>query len=265
MKILNIEKISQNEINFYNISAMMQFWTDRKFSYKHIPRQQNGLFYCHNGSIEFKTESGVLSITDGDIVYLPKNSKYTVFFDNAVNPVISYLINFDISDTKDELIFSKEPRILLKNYNSFGNRFKKAAFSFSSVNKNSFNIQADFYRLFSEIIQKISTTTDNKIPEIIKKAIPLLEDYRNLTIAQIAEKCKSSESNLRVKFKDYMGISPNEYRTKSRIDKAKNLLATSQMSVKEITYLLGFYDESYFYKVFKTETGLTPKEYRNND
>ena len=76
---------------------------------------------------------------------------------------------------------------------------------------------------------------------------------------------KSSESNLRVKFKDYMGISPNEYRTKSRIEKAKNLLATSQMSVKEITYLLGFYDESYFYKVFKTETGITPKEYRNTN
>jgi transcriptional regulator GlxA family with amidase domain len=90
------------------------------------------------------------------------------------------------------------------------------------------------------------------MPDAIAKAITLLDDYRNLSIAEIADKCAVSETYLRKSFKKYLNISPNEYRIKTRIEKAKNLLLNSEMSVKEITYLLGFYDEAYFYKIFKS-------------
>lgn len=43
---------------------------------------------------------------------------------------------------------------------------------------------------------------------------------------------------------------------------AKNMLKHSSMSIKEIVYLLGFQNQSVFYKFFKSQTGMTPTEYR---
>lgn len=43
---------------------------------------------------------------------------------------------------------------------------------------------------------------------------------------------------------------------------AKNMLKHSSMSIKEIVYLLGFQNQSVFYKFFKAQTGMTPTEYR---
>ena len=60
-----------------------------------------------------------------------------------------------------------------------------------------------------------------------------------------------------------MGSSPVEYRTKKRIEKAKLLLETTDIPIKEIVEMLGFYDAAYFYKVFEKSTSLTPKQYRD--
>ena len=55
---------------------------------------------------------------------------------------------------------------------------------------------------------------------------------------------------------------PVEYRSKKRLKKAKLLLETTDMPIKEVSDSLGFYDIAYFYKVFKKTFAITPKEYR---
>jgi AraC family transcriptional regulator, transcriptional activator of pobA len=57
---------------------------------------------------------------------------------------------------------------------------------------------------------------------------------------------------------------------KKRIDEtlileAKSLLRQTHMSIKEITYWLGFEDDSYFVKFFKHSEGMTPNAYRSNN
>ena len=49
----------------------------------------------------------------------------------------------------------------------------------------------------------------------------------------------------------------------ARVEKAKDLLLCSALSVKEIAYRCGFLDEKYFLKVFRTAVGATPTQYRN--
>lgn len=58
------------------------------------------------------------------------------------------------------------------------------------------------------------------------------------------------------------GLTYSQYVHTLRMDKAKNLLVNTDMSVNEILIYLGYHYHSYFYKSFQQETGMTPAEYR---
>lgn len=61
----------------------------------------------------------------------------------------------------------------------------------------------------------------------------------------------------------YTGKSTQEHIHLKLIDKAKSLLWSTENSIAEIAYALGFEHPSHFTKLFKTKTGYSPKEYRN--
>ena len=65
-------------------------------------------------------------------------------------------------------------------------------------------------------------------------------------------------------FKETFGISPHQYLTDCRINKAKLYLLQNEKSISEIAELTGFGCQQYFNKVFKKETGFTPASYRKN-
>lgn len=58
------------------------------------------------------------------------------------------------------------------------------------------------------------------------------------------------------------GLSLSEYIGKKKVMVASVLLQTSDVSIGDVALRVGFQELSYFFKVFKKETGLTPKEYR---
>ena len=71
-----------------------------------------------------------------------------------------------------------------------------------------------------------------------------------------------SKSNFFSLFKNTFGITPNEYVIRGKIEKAKQIIQTSsQKSITQIAYELGYSDSSYFSKQFKSHTGYTPREF----
>jgi AraC-like DNA-binding protein len=84
----------------------------------------------------------------------------------------------------------------------------------------------------------------------------------SLTIQQVAEEMGVSYSNFRKLFKEYTGISPAIYQQDLRLQRAKELLSTTDMSVKEIAYRLNFESPDYFSAKFKNKTGRRPSELR---
>ncbi len=65
-----------------------------------------------------------------------------------------------------------------------------------------------------------------------------------------------------LKFTALMGITALEYLRRVRLQKARELLKDPSLSISEIAYSVGFSDPAYFSKVFKTETGVSPNEWR---
>ncbi|MEM5593918.1 helix-turn-helix transcriptional regulator [Niallia circulans] len=61
-----------------------------------------------------------------------------------------------------------------------------------------------------------------------------------------------------------MGIPISEYIQQMKIEEAKKLMTFAEHSLSDIHALLNFTDQSYFTKVFKKYTGITPKQFRKN-
>ena len=86
----------------------------------------------------------------------------------------------------------------------------------------------------------------------------------SLTIQQIAIELGISYSNLRKLFKEYTGIAPAMYQQDLRLQRAKELLATTNISIKEIAYKLNFDSPDYFSSKFKIKTGVKPSDFRKS-
>ena len=89
------------------------------------------------------------------------------------------------------------------------------------------------------------------------------ELFKNMNMAQLALRLNIDYSIFRKMFKEYTGISPGQYHLSLRIRQAKDLLINTNLSIKEISYRLGFESIFYFSRVFKSKTGINPTGYKN--
>lgn len=85
---------------------------------------------------------------------------------------------------------------------------------------------------------------------------------REPSLGELAQAINLSPSRMSHVFKTELGISPKQYLKLVRIQRAKELLLNSFLSVKEIARRVGARDESHFVRDFKKECGLTPTQYR---
>lgn len=78
-----------------------------------------------------------------------------------------------------------------------------------------------------------------------------------------AKMCALSQSRFSHKFKEVTGEVPSKYFIKIKMEKARELLKFSNLSVSEIAERVGYDNALYFSRLFKKYTGLSPTEYRN--
>ena len=116
--------------------------------------------------------------------------------------------------------------------------------------------------VMSRLKEKVDYSCKNEQKIELAKIIMREKLAANLDFKQLAGSLDLSYSYFRRLFKDYTGIGPARYFFELKIDKVKQLLLTTDMSVKEILYTLGYNTTENFHVVFKKHTGYTPIEYR---
>ena len=82
------------------------------------------------------------------------------------------------------------------------------------------------------------------------------------TIPRVVDLANIPERTLKRRFKIAMGSSLIDYLQNLRVEEAKRLLETTEMPVDEISFDVGYEDPSFFRRLFKRRTGLTPSRYR---
>ena len=107
--------------------------------------------------------------------------------------------------------------------------------------------------------------TSSHPDEIILQAQLWMQNHLNkpaITVRDIAKHFGMSQRNFLRRFKSATNMTPIQYLQNSRYNEAKNLLQNSNLSIKETAYRIGYIDVSYFTKLFKSLSSITPKEYR---
>lgn len=85
----------------------------------------------------------------------------------------------------------------------------------------------------------------------------------SLSLDDLAEEAGVSRSHLARRFRAETGLSPHRYKSVQRIEKAKQMLRESDMTLVDIAIELGFCSQSHFTQAFRAMVGMTPRRFRD--
>ncbi len=139
---------------------------------------------------------------------------------------------------------------------------------------NSFSILSaeDDINLIKEFTQKfliecttaITSVKKTEIHPVIKKVCDYIDENlaQDISLEQAADFAGVSSFYLSKLFKEEKGETYINFISDKRLEKSRQLLEETELSIKEITAKVGYNDQNYFSRIFKNKYGLSPKEYR---
>ena len=232
-------------------------------NYKQSPvnraHEHHHIFYIEKGRALFETPMGTFIIPENNVIFAKASLplKYRAYDEElylsfvtisgvAANTIVSHFNADDFSYYENSAIYQK----LLTCFNS--------AKKFSSAE----TLSRRAYDIFVTYFVDHSKSTISK-PLAIAKDFIKGNFQKDISVADIAEAAGVSQSLLYQLFKSEEKCSPMEFLRRARIQRACNLLLCDDTSkIDAIASDCGFWDTSYFCKVFKAEMGCSPAKYR---
>lgn len=126
-------------------------------------------------------------------------------------------------------------------------------------------IQTFFTMLITADDEHINYSSANRLPKHLILAKNIIESkyYEPLSLDILQSQVKVNKHQLCRDFTKYLGQPPLKYLNHYRIDKAATLLITTDDTIHSIGETVGITNTTHFINLFKTQTGLTPQQYRN--
>lgn len=147
--------------------------------------------------------------------------------------------------------------------------FQNSAFSdaFSVLSAQSdINMIKDYVlKTLLEYITVVATAKEHKENPIIKKVCEYIYTHtqEDISLDQMAEYSNVSSFYLSKLFKEEKGVTFVNFLNDTRLEKSRDLLRNSELSIKEITAEVGYNDQNYFSRIFRNKYGVTPTEFRS--
>lgn len=261
----NLEKLKSivdNICEFTNISISI---TDTKYNTIYN-REMGNDSYCHKVQ---ENEIGRLKCHHSDIDMYKKCAEE--------KQAVSYICHAGVIDTaipilKDGILagFIMLGRIRLK----------------SSIDTNKYLYWTDNPDKIAKHYKKLTYLTQTQLEAIINlishilfenaieidydKFINFATDYiennlsEDLNIERLCRVFEKSKNAVYENFHKFYNCTVNEYITKRRIETAKSLLINTKNNIEQISETVGFYNYTYFSKIFKKYTGVSPRNYRKH-
>jgi AraC-like DNA-binding protein len=122
-----------------------------------------------------------------------------------------------------------------------------------------------FAQHLSVISNQILVHQKNAEPPLITRAREFIQQHHaeDLSLGQVAKAVNTSTFYFCKLFKKHTGVHFTDYLSRTRVEKAKNLLLNPNLRISEIAYEVGFQSLTHFNRVFKKILGQSPTEYRS--
>ena len=237
---------------FHNIKFTKYHYTDNTKGSPH-----NYIAYMHKGHSKIISDEKTININSGDIFFIPKGLPYQSYW-HGEDEIEFFSYGFNELDAGD---FYKYSLQVFTPESDLANKLISVPTNGNYADCRTLGL---FYDAMAEIIPHLETDSANNNELIIKKIKSCIRKYPHLTMREISQKCSISEPYMYSLFKKTSNTTPNEYRRKVLCEMATELLLTTNKSIEEISGILNFSSSSYFRKVLKKYTGLTPGEIRRS-
>lgn len=121
-------------------------------------------------------------------------------------------------------------------------------------------------RVYGELTMHLSSISTPHTNTVIKRVREIIAAryMEQLSVTGLAEEVCLTSAYLCVLFKQATGRTINEYITLERLNHARDFLAQTNIRLYDVCYKVGYLSPSYFSRLFKKHTGVTPGEYREN-
>ncbi len=263
VKIMSDELFNSFMLDFYKISYKTNLCGKAKYGQNYYDFGEGGLVFTAPNQI-FETpaddngSSGYMLLIHPDFFLsypLAKKIKEYGFFSYAANEalhlsdkekttilsifrIIEDELNNRIDDFSQDVIISQVELVL-----NYSNRFYKRQF----ITRKAVN---------SNLLQKLEGLLDDYFnnEKSLAQGIP--------TVQYLSEHLNISASYLSDMLRSFTGQNAQQHIHNKLVEKAKEKLSTSTLSVSEIAYQLGFEHPQSFSRLFKTKTNLSPLEFR---
>lgn len=120
-----------------------------------------------------------------------------------------------------------------------------------------------FHHILLQLLERLEVVNAGGEHPSLERSIAYMENhYRDkITRARLAEIAGVSQSHYSILFKQLTGFSPNEYLSRLRVHRAKELLIGGSSTLREIAQKVGYKDEFYLSRRFKQQTGSSPSSF----
>jgi AraC-like DNA-binding protein/mannose-6-phosphate isomerase-like protein (cupin superfamily) len=246
--------------------------------------------YVYKGKLTEVIHNKKIELQEGEIIFLNKDITHAIEESSEDDIIINFIIRPEFFDfilnlsESDNIIFNFLLKSLYLNKNSKGEYLY-----FKVSNEN--NIQEILEKIIIEIYEPtmMSSTTIKLlvgllIVELIKKPnnieVYSEDNYDNLIIIEVLKYIDNNYSTATLfeisaivnqphykiskLVKKHTNMTFKELLQEKRLNKAKQLLNETDISIVEIISLVGYENLTYFYKIFKEKYGYTPKDFRKS-
>ena len=227
------------------------------------------LYYIISGTLKISFFNKEFICKENDMFYLLPGEQVVMTNPSDTEKVSLYYVIFDFIEGQSFEALGVE-RIIEDNDRKFFHLFR-SLYKTRLAEGVAYKIKeyAEFLKLFYEIVTcGINTDEKHKVDLKLGEAVQYLKRnfYKVVTVEQLADLSGYSVSHFRRLFVKNYGVSPQEYLLNYRISKAKEILIDEEdKSVDEIAELLGMCNSSYFCKIFKKKTGMSPHKYKKEN
>lgn len=227
---------------------------------RNVGRRDYHILYVKSGKTTVFYEGQKAVLTQGNFVlYPPRAAQKYIFL--AKDACESYWLHFSGKAVEEILAAAGLSGGIC--HAEFRESITLAFRDILKANTGDLDAAAALLSFLSRLGKHAAGKTDDdpfaKVVAAMAEDIPLAYNAR-----RYASLCALSESRFAHKFKERKGVSPLHYFLSLKIERAKELLCFTDLSIGEISVMTGFENRLYFSRLFKLRTGLSPLHYKNN-
>lgn len=234
----------------------------------HITRTKADTFV-----IEYVTDGAGYVFADGKMNYIGKDTVYLLvsgekhdYYADSENPFNKIFLNVSGEFCKQIILAYGLSGKHFFDGNGLKPTFERIVDVIRSEMPDS-EMQAVLQGIFVEIISKLSIAAqENKHSEEARKLKNYLDSNisRLVSVKELAKTIFRSQDYCQKLFSREFGITPYAYQLERKMQTAKSLLTSTNLSIGEIAERLGYTDIHYFSNLFQKKCGCRPTEYRKS-